>query len=130
MATTKRKRPVKTKLTLDDKDPPLTAAQRRDLNRQIKDVDDRGRFLLASVTLPGFSLYYVLQDDAWTIDDPVEATLFKRKSAATAVRELLLPGVYVVPCKVDADGNLVLSSIRNRKVGRVRLAVKPSWRRK
>lgn len=130
MATTKRKRAARAKLTLDDKDPPLTAAQRRELNRRIKDSDDRGRFLLTSVTLPGFSLYYVLQDDAWTIDDPAEATLFKRKTAAAAVRELLKPGVYVVPCKVDADGKLVLSSIKNRKVGRVRLAVKPSWRRK
>ena len=130
MATTKRKRPAKAKLTIDDKDPPLTAAQRKDLDRQIKDVGDRGRFLLASVTLPGFSLYYVLQDDAWTIDDPLEATLFKRKTAAVAVSELLQPGVYVVPCKVNADGKLVLSSVKDRKVGRTRLAVKPSWRRK
>jgi hypothetical protein len=129
MATVKRKRPAKAKLTVDEQDPPLTAAERRDLNRRIKDADDPRRFLLASVTLPGFSLYYVLQDDAWTIDDPLEATLFKRKTAASAVAELLQPGVFVIPCKVDARGKLVLSSIKGRKVGRVVLAVKPSWRR-
>jgi hypothetical protein len=38
--------------------------------------------------------------------------------------------VRVVPCNVDARGRLVLSSIAGRKVGKLRLAVLPGWRRK
>jgi hypothetical protein len=49
---------------------------------------------------------------------------------AKAICELLRPGVHVVPCNVDARGRLVLSSIAGRKVGKLRLAVLPSWRRK
>jgi hypothetical protein len=127
MATTQRKRPAQPRLANDDADVPLTRAEQRELDRQVKDVDDRRRYLLASVTLPGFSLYYVLQDDVWLLDDPSGATLFKRKVAATAIQKLLLPGVYVVPCTVDARGKLLPGSIENRRVGRVRLAVRPTW---
>ena len=113
-----------------DENPPLTAAERRELDRRIKDADDPRRYLLVSATLPWFSLYYEIQEDAWLIDDPSRATLFKRRAAARAICELLSPGVRVVPCTVDARGRLVLSSIAGRKVGKLRLAVLPSWRRK
>jgi hypothetical protein len=113
-----------------DGDPPLSAAERRELDRRIKDADDPRRYLLVSATLPWFSLYYEIQQDAWLIDDPSRATLFKRREAAKAICELLRPGVRVVPCTVDARGRLVLSSIAGRKVGKLRLAVLPSWRRK
>ena len=112
-----------------DENPPLNAAERRELDRRIKDADDPRRYLLVSATLPWFSLYYEIQEDAWLIDDPSRATLFKRRQAARAICELLRPGVRVVPCTVDARGRLVLSSIAGRKVGKLRLAVLPSWRR-
>ncbi len=110
--------------------PPLTAKERRELERRIRDADDPRRFLLVSATLPWFSLYYEIQEDAWLIDDPARATLFKRRAAAQAIRDLLKPSVFVVPCTVDARGKLVLSSIAGRKVGKLRLAVLPEWRRK
>ena len=113
-----------------DDNPPLNAAERRELDRRIKDADDPRRYLLVSATLPWFSLYYEIQADAWLIDDPSRATLFKRREAAKAICELLRPGVRIVPCTVDARGRLVLSSIAGRKVGKLRLAVLPSWRRK
>jgi hypothetical protein len=113
-----------------DANPPLNAAERRELDRRIKDADDPRRYLLVAATLPWFSLYYEIQADAWLIDDPSRATLFKRREAARAICELLRPGVRVVPCAVDARGRLVLSSIAGRKVGKLRLAVLPSWRRK
>jgi hypothetical protein len=113
-----------------DANPPLNAAERRELDRRIKDADDPRRYLLVSATLPWFSLYYEIQADAWLIDDPSRATLFKRREAAKAICDLLRPGVRVVPCTVDARGRLVLSSIAGRKVGKLRLAVLPSWRRK
>lgn len=109
---------------------PLTAAERRELERRIQDADDPRRYLLVSATLPWFSLYYEIQEDAWLIDDPARATLFKRRAAAQAIRDLLKPSVFVVPCTVDARGKLVLSSIVGRKVGRLRLAVLPEWRKK
>jgi hypothetical protein len=112
-----------------DENPPLNAAERRELDRRIKDADDPRRYLLVSATLPWFSLYYEIQADAWLIDDPSRATLFKRREAAKAICDLLRPGVRIVPCTVDARGRLVLSSIAGRKVGKLRLAVLPSWRR-
>jgi hypothetical protein len=111
-------------------DPPLTAAERRELERRIKDADDPRRFLLVATTLPWFSLYYEIQSDAWLMDDPTRATLFKRRAVARAVVEQLKPGVAVVPCQVDQRGRLVLSSIAGRKVGKLRLAVLPEWKRK
>jgi hypothetical protein len=130
MAATRRKTTAaRLKRQVDD-NPPLTAAERRELERRIKDADDPRRYLLVSATLPWFSLYYEIQEDAWLIDDPRRATLFKRRAAALAIRELMKPGVFVVPCTVDARGKLVLSSIAGRKVGRLRLAVLPEWQKK
>jgi hypothetical protein len=130
MATGKRKTAASKRRTGDESDPSMTAAQRRSLARQLEDMDDPTRYLLVSATLPGLSLYYVLKDDVWSLDDPSAATLFKRRAAARAIQQLLRPGVFVVPCTVDERGRLVLSSIANRKVGRLRLAILPAWRKK
>lgn len=113
-----------------DEDPPLTPAQSRALARHVKDMEDRARYLLVSATLPGISLYYMVQDDSWAFDDPTTATLFKRRASAKAIQALLRPGVFVVPCEVDDRGQLVLDSIAGRKVGKVRLAVQPSWKKR
>ncbi len=130
MAATRKKKTVARKARPRDDNPPLTAAERRELERRIKDADDPRRYLLVSATLPWFSLYYEIQEDAWLIDDPRRATLFKRRAAALAIRELMKPGVFVVPCTVDGRGKLVLSSIAGRKVGKLRLAVLPEWRKR
>ena len=37
---------------------------------------------------------------------------------------------FAVPCEVDDRGRLVLNSIADRKVGKIRLAVQPSWKKK
>ena len=130
MAVTKRKQAPKTPRRGADEDPPLTPAQRRALDRHVKDMEDRTRYLLVSATLPGISLYYLVNEDSWAFDDPTTATLFKRRASAKAVQSLLRPGVFVVPCEVDDRGRLVLSSIADRKVGKVRLAVQPSWKKR
>ena len=129
-AVRKRKQALLSQGAGDDEDPPLTPAQQRALARHVKDMEDRTRYLLVSATLPGISLYYMVQDDSWSFDDPTTATLFKRRASARAIQTLLRPGVFVVPCKVDDRGRLVLNSIDGRKVGKVRLAVQPSWKRK
>ena len=129
-AVKKRKQAPLSQSAGDDEDPPMTPAQQRALARHVKDMEDRTRYLLVSATLPGISLYYMVQDDSWSFDDPTTATLFKRRASAQAIQALLRPGVFVVPCKVDDRGRLVLSSIAGRKVGKVRLAVQPSWKKK
>jgi hypothetical protein len=125
-----RRKTVKPASRVVEGDPPLTAAERRELERRIKDADDPRRYLIVATTLPWFSLYYEIQSDAWLLDDPARATLFKRRAVAKAVSEQLRPGVVVVPCSVDTRGRLVLSSIAGRKVGRSRLIVLPAWKRK
>lgn len=131
MATVrKRKQAPLSQVAGNDEEPPLTPAQRRALARHVKDMEDRTRYLLVSATLPGISLYYMVQDDSWSFDDPTTATLFKRRASAKAIQALLRPGVFVVPCQVDDRGRLALSSIDGRKVGKVRLAVQPSWKKK
>jgi hypothetical protein len=129
-AARKRKQAPPSQSAGDDEDPPLTLAQRRALARHVKDMEDRTRHLLVSASLPGISLYYMVQEDSWSFDDPTTATLFKRRASAKAIQTLLRPGVFVVPCKVDDRGRLVLSSIAGRKVGKVQLAVQPSWKKK
>jgi hypothetical protein len=106
----------------------LTAAERRELDRQIKDLDDPVRYLLASGLVPGFTLYYVLSDDTYVLNDPRGATLFKRREAAVQIRDLLRPGVAVVPCRVDRHGRLVLKSLAGRKIGRSPIVLRPTWR--
>ena len=130
MAVPKRKRVTKRPHPEAEGDLPLTAAQRRSDARHLKDTEDRTRYLLVSLTVPGLSLYYRVQDDAWSFDDPAQATLFKRRPAAKAIQALLRDGVHIVPCKVDEDGVLVLSSLAARTVRGRRLATVPSWRRK
>lgn len=130
MAVSRRKQVTKRPRMGAEEDPPPTAAQRRADARHLKDTEDRTRYLLVSLTVPGLSLYYRVQDDAWSFDDPTQATLFKRRPAAKAIRALLREGVHIVPCKVDEDGVLVLSSLAARTVRGRRLATVPSWRRK
>jgi hypothetical protein len=72
-------------------EPELTAAERRELDRQVKDLDDPVRYLLASGLVPGFTLYYVLADDTYVLNDPRGATLFKRREAAARIKDLLRP---------------------------------------
>jgi basic membrane lipoprotein Med (substrate-binding protein (PBP1-ABC) superfamily) len=60
-------------------------------------------------------------------DDPMRATLFKRRPAAKAIQALLRRGVHIVKCKVDEAGVLVLSSLAARTVRGRRLATVPSW---
>ena len=130
MAVSKRQRATRSKRPVEDDEPPRTAAQRRADERHLRDVEDRTRYLLVSLTVPGMSLYYRVQDDAWSFDDPTQATLFKRRPAAKAIQALLRAGVHIVPCKVDEDGVLVLSSLAGRTLRGRALATVPSWRRK
>jgi hypothetical protein len=102
--------------------PPLTRAQIRELKDSLKDLDDRTRFLLVSVFTPRFALYYNLSEDTYGMNEPGHATLFKRRPAAIAIRQMLGPGVQIVRCRVTRTGKLVERSVpvRVRKRSRSR----------
>jgi len=70
--------------------PPLTAAQKRQLERQVRDSRDRTRYYIRTRFLPRnkFELYYNVSDDVWAMD-LAGATFFKRRRAAQAIRGLL-----------------------------------------
>ncbi len=91
----------------------LSAAERRELERAIKDLDDRTRYLLGTSIGERIVLYYNIADDTYTWDEPKNATLFKRKAAAVKVRTLLGSGVRVLECRVDKRGQLLKKSIQS-----------------
>lgn len=90
---------------------PLTPAQVRELRCRVADLEDRTRYLLASVFSQRFVLFYDVSDDTFVMNDPTGATLFKRRRAAMAVRRLLDSGIEVLSCQVDDRGGLVLRSV-------------------
>ncbi|MGH2398008.1 MAG: hypothetical protein ACRDFW_13755 [bacterium] len=105
-----------------DNDPPLTSVQIRELDRRVKDLDDRTRYLLVSAFSSRFALYYNVSEDTYGMNEPAHATLFKRRAAALAIKHLLGRGVQIARCRVDRRGRLVLSSVPvvGRKQRRVR----------
>lgn len=99
----------------------LTAAQRRELDRRVKDARDRSRYLLVSQIGDRFALYYSVSEDAYVANDPTYATLFKREAAARVVQRLLGSNVRIVRCRVNTRGRLVLTSVPLRMRRRRRL---------
>src|SRR5918996_3645853 len=77
----------------------LSRAQIRQLQRQIRDLDDRTRYLLVSVFTKRFALYYDVSQDTYVMNDASLGTLFKRRTAAEAIGRLLSPNVEIVRCR-------------------------------
>lgn len=96
---------------VEDEHSPLTAAQHRQLEAQIRYMKDRSRFLLVSTIGGRIVLYYDVTSDTYVMDDPRSATLFKRRAVAAAVMRCLGKGIEVRACKVDRADNLIVSSI-------------------
>ena len=99
----------------DDDLSELSPRELRILKRRLADAEDRTRYLLASFFSKRFALYYMLADDVWIMNQPKRATLFKRKTAAMAIRALLGPNTSLVKCRVDARGGLIVASIEQPK---------------
>lgn len=112
---TARSKPRSLRSEADADDPsPLTKPQIRELERRLRDADDRTRYLLVSSLAPSFSLYYDVSSDNYVMNEPARATLFKRRQGAIAIQNTLGAGVSVVRCRVDARDALVLSSLPAR----------------
>lgn len=94
----------------------------RELDRRVRDLDDRTRYLLVSTFSPRFALYYNVSEDMSAMNEPVYATLFKRRAAALAIKRLRGGGVEIARCRVDRRGRLVLKSValRGRRRRRTR----------
>jgi len=101
-----------TRKTDADDIPELSRAEMRELERRVKDLEDRTRYLLVSSIGSRIVLYYNIADDTFTWEEPKEATLFKRKAAASKVKSLLGRGVEIVECRVDKHGKLLKSSLQ------------------
>ena len=91
-------RRAKAARTISDDDPPLSEAQIRELRRRLADLKDPMRYLIVAEMGPRFALYYNVADDLYAMNDPAQATLFKRRAAALAVRRLLGRGTRVIQC--------------------------------
>ncbi len=99
---------------------PLTKSQIRELERRLRDADDRTRYLLVSSLAPSCTLYYDVSSDNYVMNEPARATLFKRRQGAVAIQNTLGARISVVRCRVDARDALVLSSLPARCVRRRR----------
>lgn len=106
------KRP-KSKATLPDTgdDKELSPAQSRELEKRVKDLEDRTRYMLVSTLGPSFVLYYNVSEDTYGWNDPAHATLFKRRQAAEAIQQVLGDKDGIVQCAVDKKGQLVKKSV-------------------
>ncbi len=87
--------------------PELTRAEQRELDRRIKDLEDRTRYLLLSSIGSRVHLYYNITEDTFSWDEPKHATLFKRKTAAASIKALLGSELAIVECRVDKRGQLL-----------------------
>lgn len=91
-----------------------------ELDRRVKDLDDRTRYLLVSVFGPRFVLYDNVSEDTYAMNEPGRATVFKRRAAAAAIKTLLGRRVQIVRYRVDRQGHLVLNSLPVRRPRRAR----------
>lgn len=100
----------------------LTPAQSRELRRRVADLDDTTRYILVSQMGPRFALYYNVSEDVYAMNDPNGATLFKRRTAAVAIKKLLGGSIRVVECASRRDKGVrvpVLRTTRGRRRARV-----------
>lgn len=97
---------------------PLTRAQIRLLQRRMADMKSPVRYLLVSEIGPDFALYYNVSDDVYAMNNPIGATLFKRRNAALAVKRLLGVGIRIIRCTTRHRNGLqvpVLPRMKHRK---------------
>lgn len=69
---------------------PLSPAERREILRRIRDMDDPTRYLIRDRLFEArrMQLYYNVSDDVWS-SSQADATLFKRRPSAAAIARLL-----------------------------------------
>lgn len=95
----------------------LSKAEVRELQRRVRDLDDRSRYLLVSVFSRRMALYYNVSNDTFGMNDPSLGTLFKRRVAALAIQRLLRTGVRVIKCRADRQDRVIKRSLPRLRSG-------------
>ncbi|HEY0995309.1 MAG TPA: hypothetical protein VGD77_04920 [Gemmatimonadaceae bacterium] len=72
----------------------------------------RRRYVVAQVLHQTFVLYYNAAEHSYHTNAPRQATLFRRPSIARAVQQVLGDEHAVIPCAVDARGQLDPASLK------------------
>jgi hypothetical protein len=109
----------------DALDEPLTRAQIQELRRRVADYKDPVRYIIVTGFGPKFALYYNVSDDVYVMNNPSGVTMFKRRSAALAVKRLLGPRTRVIRCMTRRRSGVRVPVLFRRK-----LAHRPKGRRK
>jgi hypothetical protein len=105
----------KRELKLDeDGFPPLTRAQKAELERRIRDMDDPHRYMIISALFSRKRLmFYEVSENVFAMGDIAGGTLFKRKEAAEAVfRTLGRETLQVIKVKKTKKGIRLVDSVK------------------
>jgi len=90
----------------------LPADLGRTLKKRIDDIDDKRRYVIASMfgEKPRHWLYYDVSSDSYVMGDLQQATAFKRRAIAEAVMALLRSEFHeIVECTRLSNGTLRLN---------------------
>jgi hypothetical protein len=90
---------------------PLSRTEERELKRRLDDVRDRTRYILISNLLPGYTMFYNVSEDTFTLNDPQYATIFKRRPTPRMIKDILGERGEAVKCRVDTHGYLIPHSL-------------------
>jgi hypothetical protein len=91
----------------------LSAAQNRELERRVRDLDDPRRYVLFSKIGDRIPLYYDVSTDCFVWKDIAGATLFKRRNAAVAIKKLLDGRVGIIEVEVSSTGKVRRKPVRS-----------------
>jgi hypothetical protein len=95
----------------EDVPEPLSNREIRILERRLDDSRDRTRYLLISRIAPGHTMYFNISEDSFSLNDPLDATIFKRRPTARVIRSLVGKDGEAVKCRVNKTGRLVPGSL-------------------
>ena len=79
---------------------PLSKAQLRELDRRVRDSDDRTRFMIASVMSPRFVLYYDVSHDVYVMNEPPSPQVPSEWHGEA--REVLTQAASSASCRTEA----------------------------
>jgi hypothetical protein len=98
---------------LENDDPPLSAAWRKEISRRIRDSNDPTRYVIVAGFSRRMLLYYDASNDWFPGNDVSRATLFKRHSVACAVMGVLGDHHVLMKVRLRKDGSIKrLTSLR------------------
>ena len=88
----------------------LTKEQVREIQQAIEEADDPTRYLLASILSEKIALYYIVEDDSFIMNRYRDATAFKSKKVADAVKKALGGSITLLEATRGKKGGLKLDT--------------------